>query len=222
MSQELVNIGEVVVNAILFDPKTDAWRNMDSVENISRAVPRLFDLLDERGISYVLVGGIAMLAYVEGRNTRDIDLILAREDLKKLPEIRIEDENKDFARGWLSDLQVDFLFSEGKLFKKVQQDYSTTKQFAERNVRCATVEGLLLMKLAALPDKYRRAHFDRVALYENDVSTLLRNFRPNLAPLFDELGKHMLSSDVEEVRRIVADIEDRIAKQSQRFGGGKD
>jgi hypothetical protein len=29
----------------------------------------------------------------------------------------------------------------------------------------------------------------------------------------------MLASDVAEVRRIVADIEDRIARQSQRFGG---
>jgi hypothetical protein len=28
----------------------------------------------------------------------------------------------------------------------------------------------------------------------------------------------MLKSDVDEIRKIVADIEDRIARQSQRFG----
>lgn len=38
---------------------------------------RLFALLDRRGIAYVFVGGIAMLQYVGGRNTEDIDLIVA-------------------------------------------------------------------------------------------------------------------------------------------------
>ena len=222
MNPDLVNIGEVIVHGVLFDPKnTEAWRNMDVVENIYRSVPLLFDLLDQRGVDYVLVGGIAMLAYIEGRNTQDIDFIVARDDLQKLPEIRIEDEKQDFARGWFGDLRVDFLFTEDQLFDKVRREYATTKRFAERDVRCATVEGLLLMKLFALPDKYRRAHFDRVELYENDVLTLLRTFRPDTTPLFDELAKHMLASDVDEIRGIVADIEDRIARQSQRFGGGE-
>lgn len=219
MSDHLVDIGEVIVHGVLFDPKnTEAWRNMDLVQNIYRSVPKLFDLLDERGVEYVLVGGIAMLAYVEGRNTQDIDLIVDEGDLAKLPEIRIEDRNSEFARGWYGDLRVDFLFTTGKLFDTIRRNFATTKPFVERNVNCATVEGLLLMKLFALPDKYRRAHFDRVELYESDVRMLLRVFRPNVPPLFDELAKHMLPSDVDEVRKIVADIEDRIARQSQRFG----
>jgi hypothetical protein len=37
-------------------------------------VARFFALLCERRIEYVLVGGIATLQYVEGRNTEDIDL----------------------------------------------------------------------------------------------------------------------------------------------------
>ena len=50
MSDHLVDIGEVIVHGVLFDPKnTEAWRNMDVVQNIYRAVPKLFDLLDERG-----------------------------------------------------------------------------------------------------------------------------------------------------------------------------
>jgi len=39
-------------------------------------VTRFFALLRERQIEYVLVGGIALLQYVEGRNTEDIDLIM--------------------------------------------------------------------------------------------------------------------------------------------------
>jgi len=220
MADHLVDIGEVIVHGVLFDPKnTKAWRNMDLVQNIYRAVPRLFELLEERGVQYVLVGGIAMLAYVDGRNTQDIDLIVDPDDLAKLPEIGIEDRNQGFARGWFGDLAVDFLFTSEKLFDTIRQKYVSAKRFAEREVPCATVEGLLLMKLFALPDKYRRAHFDKVRLYEKDVADLIERYQPNVTPLFDELTKHMLPSDVDEVRKIVADIEDRIARQSQRFGG---
>jgi hypothetical protein len=219
MPDHLVDIGEVIVHGVLFDPKNvEAWRNMDLVQNIYRDVPRLFDLLEERGVDFVLVGGIAMLAYVEGRNTQDIDLIVDESDLAKLPEIRIEERNADFARGWFGGLRIDFLFTTGKLFDTIRRKFATSKQFVGRNVPCSTVEGLLLMKLFALPDKYRRGHFDRVELYENDVRTLMRTFHPKMTPLFDELSKHMLPSDVEEIRRIVADVEDRIARQSQRFG----
>lgn len=218
MPDHLVDIGQVIVHGVMFDPKnTEAWHNMDLVQNIYKSVPRLFDLLDERGIDYVLVGGIAMLAYVDGRNTQDIDLIVDARDLDKLPEIRIEDRNPDFARGWFGELRVDFLFTKGKLFETVRRKYTTAKQFADRTVKCATPEGLLLMKLYAIPDKYRRAHFDRVELYESDVRSLLRLFRPNMQPLFGELAKHMLPSDVDEIRRIVADIEKRLAQQSTRF-----
>ena len=98
-----------------------------------------------------------MLAYVEGRNTQDIDLIVDEVDLAKLPEIRIEDQNKDSARGWFGDLRVDFLFTRDKLIAEIQRNYTTSKKFADRDVTCATVEGLLLMKLLAVPDKYRRS-----------------------------------------------------------------
>jgi hypothetical protein len=222
MSQELVHIGEVIVHGILFDPKNvEAWRNMDVVQSIYQSVPKLFALLEERQIDYVLVGGIAMLAYVDGRNTQDIDLIVNRSDLAKLPEIRIETQNAEFARGWFGDLRVDFLFAEGKLFDRVRKGFTTKRRFADCDVPCATVEGLLLMKLSALPDKYRRGHFDRVRTFEKDVADLIERYRPKTSPLFDELSKYMLQSDVDEIRKIVVDVEERLAKQSQRFGGSQ-
>ena len=36
--------------------------------------------------------------------------------------------------------------------------------------------------------------------------------------ILEVLSNHMLPSDMDEIRKIVADIEDRIARQSQRFG----
>jgi hypothetical protein len=218
MADNLIHIGETIVNGVLFDPKnTEAWRSMD-VEGLYRSAPRLFDLLDERGVKYVLVGGIAMLAYVEGRNTQDIDLIVSAADLAKMPELRIEEQNIEFARAWLGELRVGFLFTRSKLFNAVKKRFVTTKRFVERDLPCSTVEGLLLLKLYALPLLYRERRFNKASLHELDVATLIDKFQPNILPLFDELSKHMLPSDADEIRRIVAEIEDRIARQSQRFG----
>jgi hypothetical protein len=57
-----------------------------------------------------------------------------------------------------------------------------------------------------------------VRTYEKDVADLVERYRPIVGPLFDVLAKYMLESDVDEIRKIVADIQDRIARQSQRFG----
>ena len=216
-SKNPVHIGEVVVHGVMFDPKNeDALRTMD-LDALYKSVPRLFELLDERGVSYLMVGGIAMLAYVEGRNTQDIDLIVSQHDLAKLPEIRLEDQNPEFARGWFGDLQIDFLFAESSLFEKVRRNFATTKRFAERDVPCATVEGLLLLKLYAMPSVYRQGRFAKVRTYEKDVADLIERYHPSMDLLLSELAEHMLASDVDEVRKIVTEIEDRIARQSTRF-----
>ncbi|MGD9637316.1 MAG: hypothetical protein AB7G28_18440 [Pirellulales bacterium] len=99
MTDQLVDIGQVIVHGVMFDPKnSQAWRKVDFAQNILQSVPKLFDVLEERGIDYVLVGGITMLAYVDGRNTQDISWIVVQADLDTLPELRIEDRNQDFAR----------------------------------------------------------------------------------------------------------------------------
>jgi hypothetical protein len=200
MPGQPVNIGEVVVHALVFDPKNaEALRTMDMNE-IVRSVPQLFDLLDERGIEYVLVGGIAMLVYVEGRNTQDIDLIVPPDALDQLPEIVVEDRQREIARTHLNDLRVDFLFTSNKLFAKICREHVAVQRFAERDVPCATVEGLLLLKLFALPSLYRQYRLDRVRLYENDVAELVSRFHPPLEPVYTELAKHVLDTDLVETR----------------------
>ena len=65
---------------------------MISTDDILHTVARLFSLLEHRQVRYVLVGGIAMLQYVQGRNTQDIDLIMAMSAVQKLPEIQVTDK----------------------------------------------------------------------------------------------------------------------------------
>ena len=184
-----------------------------NADSLLTQVEQLFNLLDSRKVDYVLVGGIALLTYVNGRNTQDIDLIMALPSLTKLPEIKLESQDMYFARGKFGELQIDILLTKNPLFAKVEKSYTTTKQFMDRTIRCATVEGLLLLKLFALPSLYRQGSFERVGIYENDIATLIYAFKPKMEHLFSELGKHLNENDMAEVRRIIADVETRI----QRF-----
>ena len=184
-----------------------------NADSLLAQVEQLFNLLDSRKVDYVLVGGIALLTYVEGRNTQDIDLIMALPSLTKLPEIKIESQDMYFARGKFGELQIDLLLTKNPLFAKVDKDYTTNKQFMDRKIRCATVEGLLLLKLFALPSLYRQGSFERVGIYENDIATLMQAFNPKMEPLFKELSKHLNETDMAEARKIIADVETRI----QRF-----
>lgn len=185
-------------------------------------VDHLFALLAERRIDYLLVGGIALLQYVEGRNTEDIDLLLATRDLERLPEIEILRRDGDFARGTFAGLQVDFLLTGNALFDHVHRHQATRRLFAEREIPCATVEGLMLLKLYALPSLYRQRNFSRVGLYENDLATLLHDYRPQIPPLWAELEKHLSATDLQELRKILADLEQRIARFEGRQDGSGD
>ena len=221
MVDNLVNIGEVIVHGILFDPKNgERLRTMD-LNNLLESIPRLFDLLEERQVEYVLVGGIAMLVYIEGRNTQDIDLIVARKDLAKLPEVVIEDDNPDFARGKFGDLRVDFLFTKNKIFDLVSKRYTKKKKFVERQIPCASVDAIIMLKLFALPSLYRQGRFEKVDLYQNDVQRLMREFRPQIAPLLQELAPHVLPTDLDEIKKIVSQIDKEIIDSQQRFRDGQ-
>ena len=182
-------------------------------DSLLAQVEQLFNLLESRKVDYVLVGGIALLTYVEGRNTQDIDLIMALPSLSILPEIKIESQDMYYARGNFGELQIDILLTENPLFAIVEKNYTIIKQFMDHNIRCATVEGLILLKLFALPSLYRQGSFERVGIYENDIATLMYAFNPKMKPLFEELGKHLNETDMLEARKIIADVETRI----QRF-----
>jgi hypothetical protein len=177
----------------------------------------LFTLLHARKIEYVLVGGIALLQYIEGRNTEDIDLIITLPSLKKLPEIQIVSQAIYFARGTFDQLQIDFFLTCNPLFEKVRRRYVTTQRFVEQTIPYVTVEGLLLLKLYTLPSLYRQGNFARVGIYENDIATLLNAYQPPLAPLFEELALHVNETDLAAIHEVVDDIRSRIDRFGKNF-----
>jgi hypothetical protein len=221
----LRRIAEIVRNAMLRGP--DAWAGGSQPERkakpnpsanllpTDRDVVELFTLLRERETPYLLVGGIAMLRYVEGRNTEDIDLLMSLPSLKQLPEITVEEQDEYFIRGRFRSVRVDVLLTANALFAEVQQGFGTTHRFAELDVSTATPEGLVLLKLYALPSLYRQGLFDRVSVYESDIASLLQRHRPAVEPLLQRLQPHLEAGDLHELRGIVRDIEARIARFEQ-------
>ncbi len=212
-----IHIGKVIQNATIFNFRNLGEGPVNS-DTLLQNVARLFSLLEERKIDYLLVGGIALLQYIEGRNTEDIDLIMAVSSLEKLPEIEITSQDMNFARGQFGELQIDLLFTRNPLFDNVQTHYVTIQQFVEQKIPCATVEGLLLLKLYALPSLYRQGNFARVGIYENDVATLMFSYRPDVEPLLKELSRYLSETDVVAVREIVSEIEQRIDRFGKGFG----
>jgi hypothetical protein len=213
-------IGDILRNGVAFDLKNWEAQNLNS-DRLVELAQRLFDRLEIQQIDYLLVGGLALLSYVDGRNTQDIDFILNRDDLDRLPELVLSEENQDFARGQFETLQVDLLLTRNRLFQEVQQLYSSEQVFGSQRIRCVTVEGLLILKLYALPSLYRQGNFTRASLYENDIRLLLLNYEVNSASLVKVLTPHLLASDLQALQETLQDIQTQIVRlkaQRQRLG----
>ncbi len=216
----LKEIGEVLYYAATFNPRrwTEDTGMALSKDELLQAVADLFVLLHQRQVSFVLVGGIALLRYVEGRNTQDLDLLLAVEDLEKVPEIALTYQDVYFGRGMYRGVQVGLLFTTNSLFRHVQEKHVQREQFLGVEVPVATVEGLLLLKLYALPSLYRQGDFGRVSLYENDIAMLLYAYRPDVERLLEELRKHLSEGEQAALQEIVQEIQARIERFRQNRG----
>jgi hypothetical protein len=215
----LRRVAQVLLDAWEADPRR--WMNApaelrEGPPQAAMPVPQdamdLFRLLAERRVDYLLVGGMAMLTYVKGRNTKDVDLLMSVAALEQLPELKIEDRNDFFARGKFKSIQVDLLLTKNPLFKIVAEKFATKHPFKELSVPMATVEGMILLKLFALPSLYRQFDWERIHVYEGDVKTLLALHKPATEPLFALLERHVLPTDLTELKKIVSEEQQRIAK----------
>lgn len=177
---------------------------------------RLFELLESRGVLFVVVGGIAMLQYVEGRNTRDVDLIVGPQIASQVPELTLLSEDGDFARASFHGVQLDLLKTSNPVFALVRTRYASDREYSNRHVQCATPQGLFLLKSYALPSLYRQGDFARVDLYEGDLLALLRRYPIDEDEILKELGPHMLETDIKTIRDIVREIRERLSRTIER------
>ena len=196
-------IDDIIENGQAFN-----LRRKMPMHDIRATVRALFEDLHAARIDYVLVGGVALLSYVEGRNTQDIDLIVDPKQLQRLAwQAAVQD--RDFGTANYRGLKVDLLLTTNPLFAYVRRQERTTISFEEISVPCATREGLLLLKLYALPSLYRQGNLARAALYETDILMLRQGATIDEERLLAILHKYLAPHDIEELRRILHEQRER-------------
>ena len=185
-------------------------------DQITQVVDDLFELLGSRRIDYLLVGGIALRNYIDGRNTEDIDLILAVADLVRIPELTISSQDENFARADYRGLRVDILLAQNPFFDYVRRTYGAEGHFGGRTIAVVAPEGLAMLKFYALPSLYRQGDFERVALSETDLVMLLHRYPLSAEAIMTVMSAHLNATDVESLRDIYSEIEERIRRYTSR------
>ena len=190
-------IDEIVHHGRVFN-----LRRAMPVDDLRAAVGKLFAELIEREIPFALVGGVALLTFVEGRNTEDVDLIVEAAAVEEMPwGATLRDD--DFGHAEYSGVHVDLLLTSNALFRHVMANERTTVRFQEHDVPIATREGLLLLKLYALPSLYRQGKLARAALYETDILMLHQGVDVDDEGLLGVLSAHLSATDITELRKIL-------------------
>jgi hypothetical protein len=111
---------------------------------------------------------------------------------------------------------VDLLFTANPLFAHVREHHSEERSFLNARLRCATPQGIILLKLFALPSLYRQGNIDRAALYETDILQLLHHHPLESGTLLNTLAPHMITSDINALHNVLTDIDARL-KHAHRF-----
>jgi len=202
----ILPIDEIIENGIVFNLFNEAPMN-----DIRGEVRALFAALRDAQVDYVLVGGVAMLSYVEVRNTQDVDLIIEPNDLQKL-DWQATVLDRDFGKANYHGLRVDLLLTTNPLFADVSLHQRTEISFDGHAVSCATREGMLLLKLYALPSLYRQGNLVRAALYEADIFGLQQGATIDDEWLLATLSDHLAAHDIDELRKILQE-----QRQRRRF-----
>lgn len=185
--------------------------------DLDATVNRLLSQLEASGTPYMLVGGLALLRYVAGRNTEDIDLVMALGDARRVPDLKLLRHDRDFAQAAFQGLTVDLLLTSNVLFERIRRRYADAMDYLGHRVPVATAAGLVVLKLYALPSLYRQGEHAKVQLYEGDIAMLLQAQPIDVERVFAELATAVSASDLAELRSIHAEIAARLAR-GDRFG----
>lgn len=204
------DLAAILRDALIFE--SDSPMNE---EHLLKQTQGLLESLNEGKIPHVLVGGLALLQYVDVRNTRVIDLILATEDLPRLPGFVLREKNEWFATGDCGPLRVDLLLTANPFFAEVATKHSHPRRFLDTTLHCATPEGIILLKLYALPSLYRQGSVTRADLYETDILQLLRLESIADDTLLAQLRPHVIETDLNALSGVLTDIRGRLTAQDR-------
>ncbi len=172
-----LEICQTIYDANVFDVKN--WQNgfQFNTDMLPNTIIKFLNLLGELKVNYCIVGGIAYLAYIEDRNTKDLDILISVKELDKvLPFVETSDSDENFTNAEFENLRIDFLKTSNALFDYVKNYETTVYEFTEGEFPIATVEGLVLMRFDAVIDLYQKGNFNKIIRYESDLHFLTINY----------------------------------------------
>lgn len=201
-----LEISQTIYDANVFDVKN--WKKgfRTNPDMLPDSVIKFLGLLEELNVDYCIVGGIAYLAYIQDRNTKDLDVLISVEELDKiLPFVEISSEDVNFVNAVFESLKVDFPKTSNALCKFVKKNQTKNYKFVEGTFPIATVEGLILMHFDAIIDLYQKGGFDKVSRYEWDLPTLTRHYDVDWDSIFNASEEFFTKGQIREFKKMVAD-----------------
>lgn len=184
------------------------WRDGFPIDYdmLPELVRKFLNLLEEKQVDFCIVGGIAYLAYIQDRNTKDLDILISVTELDKIID-HVEVTNKDvnFTNAVFEGMQIDFLKTSNNLFEYVKEYETTEYDFTEGLYPIATVNGLVLMRFDAIIDLYQKGKFEKIPRYELDLNYLTKYYDIDWEYIWKVSRKFFTDGQIGEFQKMVAE-----------------
>ena len=172
-------------------------------------------LLENKNIKYALVGGAALLTMDDcQRPTDDFDFIIAKADIDGLNELTTESSDRNFGRYAYQGTRIDALYRANPIFEYVMSNCLDSAMIEGKEIVRATPEGIILLKLYALPSLYQQGEQRKAITYENDIlGLLIQSVEISFDSVLKVLSSELLPSQIDELRNILEDCQRRAKRQ---------
>lgn len=164
-------------------------RQTEMGDQFDRVLFIALDAIEERGIPYAVIGGIAASALSRPRSTHDIDIFVRQEDaqaaLDALERKGFETERTDerwLFKGWLDKMMVDIIFkSQGDIyFDDEMCRRARLIEYHGRKIPAVSPEDLIIIKCAVASEVGPHHWHDALAILSHatvDWAYLMRRGR---------------------------------------------
>ena len=189
--------------------------NAYNIQNWQKGFPIDYDMLPELVLKFLklledlkvdccIVGGIAYLAYIEDRNTKDLDILISVAELDKIINyVTVTNKDVNFTNTKFEGMSIDFLKTSNSIFDYVKKHETTTYNYVEGEYPVATVNGLILMRFDAIIDLYQKGRFNKIDRYEWDLATLTRHYPIDWEHIWKISQQFFTEGQINEFKKMV-------------------
>jgi hypothetical protein len=184
------------------------WRDGFPVDYdvLPESVIKFLNLLEEKRVDFCIVGGIAYLAYIQDRNTKNLDILLFVKELEKIIDrVDVINQDANFTNAVFEGMRVDFLKTSNSLFEYVKEHETTVYNFVEGKYPVATINGLILMRFDAIIDLYQKGNFTKIVFYERDLQVLTLNYEIDWEQIWKVSRRFFTGGQIAEFKKMIAE-----------------